>query len=88
LLKLLFVPLLFTVAAAASAQTPDPVTTAVGQEWQASEVGRTHLAEAVQKLVQAYGALQQKQAAVDAYWKNYVAGLSAVTGRDEGVSSR
>ena len=67
---------LVLLAAPAAAQSPDPVTAAVGQEWQASEVERVHLAEALQKLIQAYTAAQEKQKAVDAYWKDYVAGLT------------
>lgn len=61
--------------AQAQAQTADPMVAAVGQEWQAAETSRIHLADVVQNLVKAYVALQQKQAAVDAYWKDYVAGL-------------
>jgi hypothetical protein len=79
LLKLLMILPICLLARNAWAQTPDPVTTAVGQEWQASEVGRLHLAEAVQKLAQAYAAAQEKQKAVDAYWKDYVAGLTKDT---------
>jgi hypothetical protein len=72
-------PFLVLLASAAQAQMPDPVAAAVGQEWQASEVGRGHLAEALQKLIQAYAAAQEKQKAVDAYWKDYVAGLTKDT---------
>lgn len=60
-------------------QIPDPVAVAVGQEWQAAELSRVHLAEAMQKLIQAYAGLQEKQKAVDAYWKDYVAGLTKDT---------
>jgi hypothetical protein len=51
----------------------------VGQEWQASEVERGHLAEALQKLIQAYTAAQEQRKAIDAYWKDYVAGLTRDT---------
>lgn len=73
------VALILAVAGTAWAQTPDPITTAVSQEWQASEVERGHLAEALQKLLQAYSGLQEKQKAVDVYWKDYVAGLTKDT---------
>ena len=63
------------VAGVAQAQTPDPALAALTQEWQASETERAHLAEAVQKLVQTYTALQRHEADVEAYWKAYVAGL-------------
>jgi hypothetical protein len=72
----LLAAILIAVAPAAQAQAPDPVAAAVGQEWQAAEIGRQHLAEALQKLIQAYGTLQEKRQAVDAYWKDYVAGLT------------
>ena len=71
--------LLLLLASGAQAQMPDPFTAAIVQEWQASETSRGHFAEAMQKLVQAYVAAQQKQAAVDAYWKDYVAGLTKDT---------
>lgn len=70
---------LVVLAGAAQAQTPDPIATAVGQEWQASEVERGHLAEALQKLIQAYTAAQEQRKAIDAYWKDYVAGLTRDT---------
>jgi hypothetical protein len=57
------------------AQTADPIVTTVTQEWQSSETSRGHLAEAVQKLAEAYIAQTRKAAEVDAYWKAYV-GLS------------
>ena len=75
----LLVATLIALATAAQAQTPDLVATAVGQEWQASEVERVHLAEALQKLIQAYGGMQERQKAIDAYWKDYVAGLTKDT---------
>ena len=60
----------------AQAQAPDLSIAVMAQEWQASEVERVHLAEALQKLIQAYTGMQDKQKAVDAYWKDYVAGLT------------
>ena len=48
----------------------------LGQEWSAAETSHAHLAEAVQKLSQAYIAAQKKQAETDAYWAKYVAGLT------------
>ena len=68
---------LVMAACAAWAQQPqDPVLVTLGQEWSAAEVSHAHLAEAIQKLSQAYGALQRKQAETDAYWAKYVAGLT------------
>ena len=57
-------------------QQQDPMLSALGQEWSASETAHAHLAEAIQKLSQAYLAGQKKQAEVDAYWAKYVAGLA------------
>jgi hypothetical protein len=66
------------VASGANAQQPqqDSLLLALGQEWSASETAHTHLAEAIQKLSQAYIAAQKKQAETDAYWAKYVAGLT------------
>ncbi len=60
----------------AQQQQQDPVLTALGQEWSAAETSHGHLAEAIQKLSQAYLAAQKKQAETDAYWAKYVAGLT------------
>jgi carboxylesterase type B len=62
-------------------QQQDSILSALGQEWSAAEVSHAHLAEAIQKLSQAYGLLQRRQADTDAYWAKYVAGLTPeVTG--------
>ena len=78
LIKISILVLCFVVAARAAwaQQQQDPVLTALGQEWSASETAHRHLAEAIQKLSQAYLAGQKKQAEVDAYWAKYVAGLT------------
>jgi hypothetical protein len=57
-------------------QQQDPGLTALGQEWSAAETAHAHLAEAIQKLAQAYIAAQKKQVETDAYWAKYVAGLT------------
>lgn len=75
---MLAVPVL-AVVGLAQAQTTDPIAATVGQEWQAAETSRIHVAEALQKLIQAYAGLQEKQKAVDAYWKDYVVGLTKDT---------
>jgi hypothetical protein len=72
--------LLLAIVPAAMAQPVDPASNAVWQEWQASELQRGHLAEALQKLMQAYSTAQEKQKAVDVYWQNYVAGLTSQSG--------
>jgi hypothetical protein len=63
-------------SSAMAEQQQDPVLLALGLEWSASETAHGHLAEAVQKLSQAYTAAQKKQAETDAYWAKYVAGLT------------
>jgi hypothetical protein len=67
---------LLAASSAWAQQQQDPVLTALGQEWSASETAHGHLAEAIQKLSQAYIAAQKKQAETDAYWAKYVAGLT------------
>ena len=64
------------VASSAWAQQQDPILSALGQEWSAAETSHAHLAEAIQKLSQAYVALQKKEAETEAYWAKYVAGLT------------
>ncbi len=64
------------VASSAWAQLQDPILSALGQEWGAAETAHAHLAEAIQKLSQAYIAAQKKQVETDAYWAKYVAGLT------------
>ena len=68
-----------SAASAAQAQALDPLTAALTQEWQASETAHAHLAEAIRNLAQAYDAQKKHQDAVDAYWKDYVAGLTKDT---------
>jgi hypothetical protein len=74
--------MMFSVAGALVAssawaqQQQDPILSALGQEWSAAETAHAHLAEAVQKLSQAYIAAQKKQVETDAYWAKYVAGLT------------
>jgi cysteine synthase len=63
-------------ASSAWAQQQDPILSALGQEWSATETAHGHLAEAIQKLSQAYIAAQKKQVETDAYWAKYVAGLA------------
>ena len=67
---------LFVSSSAWAQQQQDPVLTALGQEWSAAETAHVHLAEAVEKLSQAYLTAQKKQAETDAYWAKYVAGLT------------
>jgi hypothetical protein len=67
---------LFVSSSAWAQQQQDPTLSALGQEWSASETAHGHLAEAIQKLSQAYLAAQKKQAETDAYWAKYVAGLT------------
>jgi hypothetical protein len=67
------------MSGSALAQAPDPVISALAQEWQVSETSRVHFSEALQKLMQAYEAQKKQQAVIDAYWKDYVAGLTKDT---------
>ncbi len=78
LIKISLAALCFVVIAGAARaqQQQDPILSALGQEWSAAETAHVHLAESIQKLSQAYGALQRKQAETDAYWAKYVAGLT------------
>lgn len=66
---------LIASSAMAQQQQQDPILASLGQEWTAAEISHGHLAEAVQKLSQAYLAAQKKQAETDAYWAKFVAGL-------------
>jgi hypothetical protein len=74
--RLALLAALWLFCAPVQAQSVDPAVTAVTQEWGVSEVSRGHLAEAIQKLVQAYASLQKHEADIAAYWKAYVAGLT------------
>jgi cysteine synthase len=67
---------MLVAASAGAQQQTDPILSALGAQWSAAETIHVNLAEAVQKLSQAYGALQKKQAETDAYWAKYVAGLT------------
>jgi hypothetical protein len=67
---------LLAASSAWAQQQQDPVLTALGQEWSAAATAHGHLAEAIQKLSQAYIAAQKKQVETDAYWAKYVAGLT------------
>ena len=74
-----FLVLALCVCASATSwaqQQQDPILASLGQEWTAAEISHGHLAEAVQKLSQAYLAAQKKQAETDAYWAKFVAGLT------------
>jgi hypothetical protein len=74
--KIIFICCVLVSSAAWAQQQQDPVLTALGMQWSAAETIHTNLAEAVQKLSQAYIAAQKKQAETDAYWAKYVAGLT------------